>query len=204
MHKCTLKTRLSLSGTSARNIEQKWEIVWETCKNCERQSNTRYNIRKTEVFFIEKANKVIRPPVIRIEGTPMEVSPSLKYIMLKDDKKISFNEHLRDVRRKTQELANKLLQMIMRTYWVKRAFIRTVVEAVVKPAVLYAKQIWRHKAAMVSNKKIFMAAQRPFLRAAVSCTYNTTPTSALQVLRHGGGWGRMWEVTNTGGIIGIS
>lgn len=104
---------------SARNIEQKWEIVWETCKSWKRQSKTRYNIRKTWVFFVDQDNKVIRSLVIRIEGNPMEVSPCLKYPGLRIDKKMSFNEHLRDVRRKTQELANTLLQMTRRTYGAK-------------------------------------------------------------------------------------
>lgn len=84
--------------------------MWQTCKNWEKLSNTRYNT-----------------PVIRIEGNTMEVSPSLKYLGLRTDKRLPFNEHRRDVRRKTQELANKLLQRTRCTYGAKGAFIRTVV-----------------------------------------------------------------------------
>lgn len=75
--------------------------------------------KKDGVFFVDQDNKVIRSLVIRIEGNPMEVPPCLKYPGLRIDKKMSFNEHLRDVRRKTQELANTLLQMTRRTYGAK-------------------------------------------------------------------------------------
>lgn len=82
-----------------------------------------------------KDQRTIRPPVIRIDGNTMNVLTSMKYLGLRIDKKLNSNEHIRNIRTKTQELANKLLQMTRRTYGTKRQFIKTVIESVVKPAV---------------------------------------------------------------------
>lgn len=49
-------------------VERKWKYVWKTCRKWTEESNTKYNIPKSEAMFIEKDNKIIRPPVIRIEG----------------------------------------------------------------------------------------------------------------------------------------
>lgn len=73
--------------------------------------------------------------------------------------------------------------MTRRTYGTKGVFIRTVVELVM---VLYAKAIWGHKASIASNKKILIATQRPFLRAAVKAY--RTPTGALLVLNRTPSW----------------
>lgn len=49
---------------------------------------------------------------------------------------MTFNEYLRDVRRKTHEMANKLVQLTRHTYGTKGALIIMIVEFVVKPTVL--------------------------------------------------------------------
>lgn len=41
-------------GNSARIIEEKWALVWQVCKKWKTESNTRYNIPKTEVLFSKK------------------------------------------------------------------------------------------------------------------------------------------------------
>lgn len=95
---------------------------------------------------------------------------------------MTYNEHLGDARMKAQELANKLFQT-RRVYRAKEAFIRTVVESMVKPArsgTVHQRNMG-HKAGIAHYKKILMVAQRPFLRAAVR-SYSTTSTCALQVL----------------------
>lgn len=97
--------------------------------------------------------RTIRPPVITIDGNTMNVLTSINYLGLRIDKKLNFNEYIRDARTKTHELANKLLQMTRRIYGTKGQFIKTVIESVVKPAVLYAKELWGHKAKLESNKK---------------------------------------------------
>lgn len=48
---------LIIPGKSSKAIERKWNRVWKACKDWEKESNTKYNIKKTEIMFMEKEKK---------------------------------------------------------------------------------------------------------------------------------------------------
>lgn len=154
-----------------------------------------------EVLFAEKDNKQIRAPVIKLDDNQVAPAAQLKYLELIVDKKFHVTEYFNQIRRKAEEITNKIVQLTRKTYSRKGHFVRTVMERVVKPAMLYAYEIWGERARTTVNKKIMLAAQRPFLLATVKA-YKTTPTVALQVLQmkhHRGGLRRVYTVTNTEG-----
>lgn len=58
--------------------------------------------------------------------------------------------------------------MAKRTYGRKGIFIKSIMNSVVKPAVLYGSKIWGARANNTANRKLLLAAQRPFLKAMVN------------------------------------
>lgn len=145
------------------------------------ESNSRYNQGKTEAMFMEKDSKVFRPPVIRLEygGQAIALSDNLKYLLLRATvRQEDERAQIKSVRAKTAELANNIKNVSKRTYGRKSVFIKRIVDSVVKSDVLYGSEIWGARENNSANRKLLLAAQRPFLRATVK-SYSTTPTSGL-------------------------
>lgn len=176
-----------ISGRSAKEIQTIWDLVWEECKNWESKSGSKYNLKKTETLLIEKDGKKIRPPTIKTDGHTITIGHSIKYLGVTVDRQLNFNEHVRNVRRKSERVANKLISLTRRQYGRNSSFIKIITNRVMAPAILYASEVWGAKAGQVFNMRQLDAAQRPFLRAMVKA-YKTTPTAALQVLSGTAPW----------------
>lgn len=84
--------------------------------------------------------------------------------------------------------ANKLVHAHRIRYGNNAQCMKHIVESVVKPAVLYAAELWRVAATKTVNRKNLATMQRPLLMAIVKA-YRTTPTAALQVLAGVPPWG---------------
>ncbi|XP_044760376.1 uncharacterized protein LOC123317829 [Coccinella septempunctata] len=69
--------------------------------------------------------------------------------------------------------------MIRRNYGHDRELMKTISERVMKPAFMYASEIWGEKAENKHQQRHINAAQRPLLLQ-INRTYSTTPTLALQ------------------------
>lgn len=53
---------------------------------------------------------------------------------------MNFVEDVKETRRKAEGIVNKLVQLAKKIYGIKGTFIRTIIEGVVKPDVLY---VWK-------------------------------------------------------------
>jgi len=54
-----------VSGVSVKEIEKRWERVWESSQRWEKTGRMRYNKAKTRTMFVENYGR-IRPPVVRL------------------------------------------------------------------------------------------------------------------------------------------
>lgn len=84
-----------VADSSAKYLEKKRVMLWKTCRKWEEMSNTSRNEKKTEALIIEKYQRAIRLPVIRLDNgnDPME-QQKIKYLGLTVDRGMKY-EHLK-------------------------------------------------------------------------------------------------------------
>ncbi|XP_045480888.1 uncharacterized protein LOC123685277 [Harmonia axyridis] len=169
-----------IGGKSSREIEQKWKEIWGGCSEWEEHSGVKYNKEKMEIMFISKGRK-IRPPTIKIEGQTITHGETIKYLGLNIDRGMTFLKHTKEMNRKIEQISNKIIGLITRTYGHDKQNFKCIAENVIRPAALYASEIWGINAGREANKRQIEAAQRPLLLL-INRTYRTTSTAALQVL----------------------
>lgn len=68
------------------------------------------------------------------------------YLGITFDRRLNFNEHVRNVRKKTARIAHKIVNLIRIEYGKNMTFLRKVMNRVVAPAILYGSEIWGSKA----------------------------------------------------------
>lgn len=79
---------IQIKGSLVRRIEQKWALVWQACKEWERDSNTRYN-------FCWKDNWQVRASIVRLDDMQIATTAlaQLQYLDLIIDKKLNLTKH---------------------------------------------------------------------------------------------------------------
>lgn len=126
-----------VAGLSAREIGD-W--CRGTYNLWEGDSGTKYNIGKTEAL-LQKRMERQRPPVIRVEEDVTEMGGAIKYLWITIDKRLNFNEHIRNIRRKTARNVNKIVNITSKKYGRNMNFLKIIMNRVIGRAVLYGNEI---------------------------------------------------------------
>ena len=169
-----------IKGDSVKKIEKTWHDVWSTCKKWAWENKAKYNLEKTYAIFIE-AKRKIRPPIIKMDNTIINLGKTIKYLGIKIDTKLLFIEHVKMIRKKVNSIIGIIGKRLRAGSNKKQDLLKTIYENVVKGTILYGAEIWGEKANDSRVKKQLDAIQRPFLLG-LCRAYRTAPTSALQVL----------------------
>lgn len=91
-----------ISEKSAKIIERKLKRVWSACLSWAQESNSNYNVGKTEENFIEGDQKRIRLPMIKIGQISITPQEKMKYLRFTLDRVLNYTEHLKTTRKKTK------------------------------------------------------------------------------------------------------
>jgi len=169
-----------VAGVSVKEIEKRWERVWERCRWWENKGRMKYNECKTRVMFIENYGR-IRPPVVRLGDERVECSECIDLLRIRLDRKGMFIEHAKYVRERMAEVASKLTGLCRNKCRMDKEKVRAIAERVAARAVLYGSQIWGVRANDSRVKRHLGAAERKFLLASVRC-YRTVATETLRVV----------------------
>ncbi len=90
-------------------------------------------------------------------------------------------EHSRYVVGKISGAAYRMKAVAGRTWGTDPRTLKQIYDGAIKPALLYASEIWEHRYTISRIKKSLQAAQRPFLLD-VTRAYRTTSIATLEVL----------------------
>ena len=137
------------------------------------------NPSKTQLMLFTRRYKPERYVPIRIEGTTIELSNSIKYLGLTLDPKLNWVAHLEEKRRKLFSSMWACRGAIGKSWGLKPKVILWIYETVLLPRFLYASVVWWHRTSKESIKKQLQSLQGIVLRG-VTGAMRTTPTIALE------------------------
>lgn len=124
-------------------------------RGLQRVSNAMENLtlklapEKTEAVLLTKRRK-IRPIALNIQGTPIELSKTLKYLGVWLDTKMTFSEHVNKVVMKVEKTVAALTNL-MPNIGGPRSSKRKILSSVAHSQILYGAPVWY---SVVENKKL--------------------------------------------------
>ncbi|KAJ8945526.1 hypothetical protein NQ318_020371, partial [Aromia moschata] len=165
---------------SAKAIEKGWDECWKVCTEWARENKLAYNVAKTEAMFVP-AGREIREPVVKMEDERIEMKGSIKYLGVRVDRKLMWLDHVKEIRKKVQEVGGKFFALARRKWGSRKEVLKVIYERVVCPMILYGAEIWGERRNDSRVVKQLRAIERPYLRS-MTRAYRTAPTAALSVL----------------------
>lgn len=148
-----------------------------------------FNASKTEVMIVHQRRKPIKElPSLHFptdRNGNFDVIPlrsSIKYLGVMVDEKLSFNQHFKYARDKTNQVVNDLCRVVKQDFGLDQERAVHLYKACIEPMLLYGAEVWGDKMEKVkSNKHFPLSCQRKMLLRATRA-YRTTPNLALQVI----------------------
>ncbi|XP_023211506.1 uncharacterized protein LOC111614364 [Centruroides sculpturatus] len=128
-----------------------------------------------------KRNRLKRPPRIFINRNKIKMEQEINYLGIVFDDKLNWHTHVRVVCRHMEQKANALNWITAKAWGLNYTNTKSIYEAAVEPAMLYAVQVWKEALNNTHMRRKLTSVQRKFT-IKICKAYNTAPTNALLVM----------------------
>lgn len=125
--------------------------------------------------------KLLRKPIVKIGGANIEYVTKHTYLGIVLDEKLSFNQHLEQVSKKTTAVFYKIRRVVRASWGFDSKALTTLYKGLGEALLLYGAAVWAHKISLSTYAEISLRSQRLMLLT-VCRGYRTVSRDALQVL----------------------
>ena len=139
-----------------------------------------FNAEKTTAVLFSHLRKK-NPINLIMNGKPIPLQQSAKYLGITMDRKLTWNEHLTSQAAKCKKLLIRLSCAISTDWGLPQKAMKTIFEMAIEPILLYGASIWIEALEKVKNKTILSRIQRLAALKVTRCL-KTTSTDALLVI----------------------
>lgn len=161
-------------------LEETWQKVWKACEAWAAANKLRYAPEKTTAMCVG-AKVLRRQPVVRLGDTIVQTTDIVKYLGVVIDRGMLWIEHANYVRGKIAAAGHRVRTVAGKTWGTRPEVLREIYKGAIRPALLYASEIWGERAGDSRMVRHLAAAQRPFLLG-ITKAYRTTSNAAIQTL----------------------
>lgn len=163
-------SQLELSSEAALNLVSDWMATM----------GLELAIDKTEMLFFKGRRRHVTPPAINFHGTILPINPTMTYLGVLLDSRLSFNQHFQMVRDKSTAAATHLAR-IMPNIGGPASGKRLLLMNVVTSILTYASPIWESRLQVKRNRALLTAAHRKAAQRCIS-SYRTVSYVAATAL----------------------
>ena len=139
-----------------------------------------YNPQKTECCFLHPGYKNPADPPLRIDGTPLTYTNTIKYLGLTLDKSLSWKAHIEDKCLKAKRLLHATMRAVGREWGLTPDRIMWVHKAIIRPQISYGSLVWAHKLNF-GHKANLRSVQRQALLP-LAHVMRSTPTAGMEAI----------------------
>ena len=147
---------------------------------CKRSGLTLSQLKTHCVMFTNRRNWSFSKP-LKVDGTEIEVQKSTKFLGLTLDSKLSWNEHIENVCKKSKGILMQCRKAVGPTWGFKPATMRWVYEVMVRPIISYGATIWIDGTRKQHNQQLLNGVQR-LANVLITGAMPSTPGVALDVI----------------------
>ncbi len=170
--------RQGFDADTLREVTQKSLLaINEWCKD----SGLKLSMLKTHsVMFTKRRNWSFSRPLM-VEGTEIEVKNSTKFLGLILDSKLSWNDHIEYLCKKSKGILMQCRKAVGPTWGFKPQTMRWIYNAIVKPTMSYGATIWINGTKTKKNQDLLNRVQR-LGNILITGALPSTPGTALNVI----------------------
>ena len=132
------------------------------------------------VIFTHRKNITITD-AIQVDGNPIPVCESTKFLGITLDSKLNWNEHVRKQTKKAKMILMQCRRVIGPTWGLNPRTARWIYTSIVRPTLSYGAMVWANAMLTKSNKDEMMKVQRLALKM-VTGALPSTPSTALDTI----------------------
>lgn len=169
-----------ISGPSVKKLEGTWTRVWGACEAWAAANKLQYSPDKTEAMFAG-ASALKRSPILKMGEATVLTADSIKYLGIIIDRGLMWIEHVKHVRGRIAAAAHRVRAVAGKEWGTHPETLRLIYRGAIRPALLYAAEVWGERATDSRVIKHLAAAQRPFMLG-VTKAYRTTSNAAVQII----------------------
>lgn len=169
-----------ISGPSVKKLEATWERAWQASLAWAAGHKLQYAPKKTGAMFAA-ASALKRGPVLKMGDHTVVAADTIKYLGVIIDKGLLWIEHVKHVRGRLAAAAHRVRAVAGKEWGAHPEILRSIYRGAIRPALLYAAEVWGEKSRDSRVIKHLAAAQRPFLLG-ITKAYRTTSNAAIQVI----------------------
>ncbi|KAL5249176.1 hypothetical protein ACHWQZ_G000615 [Mnemiopsis leidyi] len=147
---------------------------------CKRSGLKLSHLKSHCVMFTNRRNWSFDRP-LKVDGAEIDVLGSTKFLGIILDSKLSWNEHIDNLCRKTKGILMQCRRVVGPTWGFKPATMRWVYDVMVKPILSYGATIWVNGTKTKHNQQLLSGVQR-LANVIITGALPTTPGSALDVI----------------------
>ena len=140
----------------------------------------KFNPRKTECCFFHPGYKKYRYPSLWMGGEELTYSPTIKYLGLTLDHKLSWTPHIKEKCLKAKRLLNITKQTVGREWGLTPNRVMWIHKAIIRPQVTYGSVVWAHSINN-SHRKMLDSVQRQSLLS-LAHSMRSTPTAGIEAV----------------------
>ena len=97
----------------------------------------------TKTFAMLCTNRLNVPdPTITFNGTPIAMSPHIKYLGLIIDRKLNFNEHCKQLKAKALKLTNSVIRFARNKYGLDSRALNLIIRGAILPVISYGSSVF--------------------------------------------------------------
>jgi ribonuclease HI len=147
---------------------------------CKRSGLKLSHLKSHCVMFTNRRNWSFDRP-LKVDGAEIDVLGSTKFLGITLDSKLSWNEHIDNLCKKTKGILMQCRRVVGPTWGFKPATMRWVYDVMVKPILSYGATIWVNGTKTKHNQQLLSGVQR-LANVIITGALPTTPGSALDVI----------------------
>jgi ribonuclease HI len=137
-----------------------------------------FNAVKTQALLISTN---VKGPKLTLGGTRIKITPTIKYLGVTIDNKLSFTQHIEHISRNAQHSLARLSSVAKANWGIGSSAMRMIYLGAVVPAITYAAPVWYQRSRLVHNSRKLKSVQR-FAALCITKAYRTAPTDAINII----------------------
>ncbi len=138
-----------------------------------------FNPKKTKMVLFTKRRK-FSPPIVKLEGEPLELSDSFKYLGIEIHRKLSWSRHITERINKCKSLLIKSKGLIGQNWGLTPDRIEWIHKAIIRPKLCYGAVVWASK--ITQGDTLRMKKLQRLSLLLITRPLRSTPTAGLEVL----------------------
>lgn len=172
---------LIINGQTRNELEDMGKRALNLIELWAAENDQIISIAKSQVLNITRGQKLKRPPIFKIYNQTIQHHPTIVYLGVTIDEKLTFLPHVKDLKQNVLATTQNLLRFTSREGSINSSILKIWYKTILERKIVYASPVWFKRLQKAHGQRVLQSAQYNCLLL-ISKAYNKTSYLALCTL----------------------